>query len=83
MRNLARCTSNVLNPFLISSVVLVLLSLKYSAGVIDGIVWAVVTLVLSVIPVLCVVIGLVRVRKLDGIFDNPRHQRTRPHDLFI
>ena len=77
MTKLAKFTSDILNPFLSSFIIIVLLSMESTAGISETLKWAAISLVLSVIPILCVVIGMVRMKKLDGLFVNPREQRTR------
>jgi membrane-associated phospholipid phosphatase len=73
---LSRLTSNVLNPFLVSFIVIMLLAFKSTTSTIDAIKWALISIVLSVLPVFVVVIYLVRREKLNGIFINPREQRN-------
>jgi membrane-associated phospholipid phosphatase len=72
---LARLTTNLLNPFLMGFVVIVLLAFKGTDNNAATIKWAAISLALSVLPVLAVVIYLVRRKKLDGVFENPRRQR--------
>ncbi|MFA5308058.1 MAG: hypothetical protein WC370_01050 [Dehalococcoidales bacterium] len=73
---LARLVSNILNPFLVSVVVLIMLSFRATSTTGDAIKWAVFTLLLSVLPVLVVAIYLLQRKKLDGLFSNPRQQRN-------
>jgi membrane-associated phospholipid phosphatase len=73
---LARLTTNVLNPFLASFIVLILLAFRDTAGAIEAAKWALISIALSILPVLGVVIYLVRRKKLNGVFINPRQQRT-------
>jgi membrane-associated phospholipid phosphatase len=72
---IARLISNILNPFLMSAVVIVLLSFKDAPGTADALKWAAISLAISVLPVLVVVIWLVKRKKMDGLFDNTRRQR--------
>ncbi len=74
---LAKLTSNVLNPFLLSFVVIILLAFRDAAGTAEALKWAVISIALSVLPVFIIVVCLARRKKLDGIFVNPRHQRHR------
>jgi membrane-associated phospholipid phosphatase len=74
---IARIISNIFNPFIVSIVVLVLLALKATSSFIDAIQWILITLAISVLPVFILVIVLRRFRKLDGIFNSTREQRTR------
>ena len=76
-KRLAKVISNVLNPFLVSFVVIILLAFKSSASTPDALKWALISIALSVLPVFIIVIYLVRRKKLEGIFINPRQQRYR------
>lgn len=80
-RRLAKLTSNILNPFLVSFVVIVLLSFKSTSGASDALKWALISVALSVLPVFAVVVYLVRHQKLDGIFISPRQQRNKVYLL--
>lgn len=82
-QKLARIITNVLNPFLLSLLILVLLSIKSSTSTEEAIKWSLIGLALSVFPVFAVVIYLVSKKKLDGIFINPREQRHRIYLLAI
>jgi membrane-associated phospholipid phosphatase len=73
---LAKLTTNVLNPFLASFIVIVLLAFRDTANATEALKWASISIALSVLPVLVVVICLVQQKKLDGIFVSPRQQRT-------
>ncbi|MDD5493018.1 MAG: hypothetical protein PHV60_10140 [bacterium] len=74
-KRIAWLISNILNPFLMSGIVLVLLAFHNNSNIIDAIKWAGIAIVISVLPVFVVVIWLVRRRKMDGFFDNTRNQR--------
>ncbi len=76
-KRLAKLTSNALNPFLISFLVIILLSFKSTASTAGALKWSLIAIALSVLPVFVVVVYLVRCRKLDGIFVNPRLQRNK------
>jgi len=73
---LAKLTTNVLNPFLASLVVMVLLAFRDTSTTGEALKWAAISVVLSVLPVLGAVVYLVRIKKMDGVFINPRQQRT-------
>jgi hypothetical protein len=75
-KTLAGLTTNVINPFLMSFIVIVLLAFKGTDSAAAAVKWASIATALSVLPVLVVVFFLVRRKKLDGIFVNPRWQRT-------
>jgi membrane-associated phospholipid phosphatase len=73
---LAKLISNILNPFLIGVVVLILVALDTTDTVADAFKWSLIALALSVLPVFILTICLVRFKKLDGLFTNPRQQRN-------
>lgn len=83
MQRLAKLTSNILNPFLVSFSIIVLLSFESAAGLTDAIKWSLISVVLSVLPVFAFVVYLVHNNKLDSIFISPRHQRNRIYLLAI
>jgi len=78
---LARLTSNVFNPFLVSFAVIILLAFESTVTVAEAFKWLSVSLALSVLPVFAFVVFMVRINKLDGIFINPRRQRTKVYVL--
>ena len=79
-KSLAKLTSNIVNPFLVSFVVIILLSFESTSSTSDALKWAAISVALSVLPVFSVVVYLVQNKKLEGIFVNPRHQR---HKLYL
>jgi membrane-associated phospholipid phosphatase len=83
MQRLAKLTSNILNPFLVSFSIIVLLSFKSATGLTDAIKWSLISVVLSVVPVFAFVVYLVYNNELDSIFISPRHQRNRIYLLAI
>ena len=82
-QKLARIATNVLNPFLLSLLILVLLAMESTSSPDEAVKWSLIGLALSVFPVFVVVIYLVSKKKLDGIFINPRQQRHRIYLLAI
>jgi len=82
MRNrLAKLTSDILNPFLVSFAVIILLAFESTATTPDALKWSSISVALSVLPVFAIVVCLVQNKKLDSIFVNPRRQRTRVYLL--
>jgi membrane-associated phospholipid phosphatase len=73
---LARLTTSILNPFLASSIVMILFAFRDTYGTLEAVKWAAISVVLSVLPVLVAVLYMVWKKKLDGVFVNPRQQRT-------
>jgi membrane-associated phospholipid phosphatase len=74
-KRIARLISNILNPFIFSAAVLVLLSFHNTADTGEALKWVGVSLAISVVPVFIIVIWLVRRKKMDGLYDNTNHQR--------
>ena len=78
---LAKLISNIINPFLVSFTVIALLAFESTASITEALKWLSISIVLSVLPVFVFVVYMVRIRQLDGIFINPRKQRTRIYVL--
>jgi hypothetical protein len=69
--------SNILNPFLISVVLILLLSFRATSGVLDALKWSLILVAISILPVCSVIVYLARKGKIDGVFTAVREQRTR------
>ena len=78
---LARYISNIFNPFVVGIVVLTLLALRDVADIKRAMEWVLISIVLSIVPVFVAVVCLVRFKKLDSFFSNPREQRTTVYIL--
>ena len=76
-KQIASLISDVLNPFIVSIVLIFILSVASSGSTVDVFKWAFLALGLSVIPVFCVILFWFRKGKLDTIFTSIRQQRTR------
>lgn len=76
-KRLAKLTSNILNPFLVSFAIIILLSFEATPSTSEALKWSLISLALSVLPVFIAVVYLARRRKLDSIFTNSRWQRKR------
>lgn len=76
-KRLAKLTSNILNPFLVSSAVIILLSFESTASTSEALKWLAISLALSVLPVFIAVVYFVRRQKLESIFVNSRRQRNK------
>jgi len=72
----ARLITNIINPFLVSFAVIVPLAFEGADSTGAALKWAGIALAFSVLPVLATVLCLVRRKMLDGVFANPRRQRT-------
>ncbi|MBI2868497.1 MAG: phosphatidic acid phosphatase [Chloroflexi bacterium] len=77
---LARLTSNVFNPFLLSFLVIFLVSFHTAPGFGEAVKWSLISGGLSILPVLTIVICLVKGGHLEGIFINARSQR---HQIYL
>jgi membrane-associated phospholipid phosphatase len=74
-KKLARIIADIVNPFLLSFIVLILLAVESAPSAAEAARWSLICLSLSVVPVFAVVVYLVRRKKLDGVFINSRRQR--------
>jgi hypothetical protein len=80
---LARLITNVINPFAVSAVVIALLAFRDTPDLAHGVLWTVITLAISIFPVSLAVALMVRFRKMDGIFNNPRRQRYLMYGIAV
>ncbi len=76
-KRIANLTSNILNPFLVSIVLILLLSFKSTSSALDAVKWLLISIAVSVLPVFGVIIYLVRSQKLENVFIDVRKQRTK------
>ncbi len=76
-KRLAKLTTNVLNPFLVSLAMITLLSFTSISSRSDAIKWSLILTAFSILPVFVVVVYLVHNQKLEGIFINPRRERSK------
>ncbi len=76
-KQLATLTTNILNPFLVSLAMIVLLSFTSLSSAFDAIKWSLILTALSVLPVFIVTLYLVRHQRLEGIFSHDRKDRTK------
>ena len=74
---IASLTSNILNPFLVSLVFILLLSFKSTSSALDAVKWSLISVAASILPVFGVIVYLVRSQKLESTFSNVRKQRTK------
>ena len=82
-KRIANLTSNILNPFLVSLVAILLLSFESIRGTFDALKWAFVLVVIGILPLFSTGIYLVRKGRLDSIFTSVRRQRTRLYLLSV
>ena len=76
-KRIANLTSNILNPFVVSLVVILLLSFVSTPSTLDALKWALISMALSVLPVFLVIVYLVQTGRLDAVFTIVRGQRTQ------
>ena len=76
-KRIAKLTSNALNPFLVSFIVIILISFESTSTTSEALKWSLISIALSILPVFAVIIFLVRNQKLQGIFIKVRRERNR------
>ena len=82
-KRIAKLTSNILNPFLVSFIVIILISFESTSTTPEALKWSLISIALSILPVFAVIIYLVRNRKLQGIFIKVRRERNKIYLLAI
>jgi len=78
---IANLTSHILNPFVVSLVVILLLAFESASSIADALKWALILIAVSILPVFSVMVYLARSGRLDGIFTSVRGQRTKVYAL--
>jgi len=76
-KRIANLISNILNPFLVSLVLILSLSFESTSSLTDGIKWSLILIALSILPVFLSIVYLVRSGRLEGLFTTVRGQRTK------
>ena len=76
-RRIANLISNTLNPFLVSVVLILLLSFNSTPSLLEGLKWSLILIALSILPVFSVIVYLVRSNRLESLFTTVRRQRTK------
>ncbi len=76
-KQIANLTSNILNPFSVSLIIILLLSFESTYTTLDALKWSLILIAVSILPVFLVVVYLARRGRLDGIFTSVRKQRTK------
>ena len=74
---IASLISNILNPFLVGLVLILLLSFKSTPSALDAVKWSLISVAASILPVFGVIVYLVRSQKFESAFINVRKQRTK------
>ncbi|MFC1961836.1 hypothetical protein ACFLWN_02150 [Chloroflexota bacterium] len=83
MKKLAKLTSDIVNPFSMSLVMIILLCLRSATTVSSAIKWALLAVAFSILPVLAIILYLVHNEKLDSLFIKTRQQRSKIYLLAI
>ena len=79
-KQIANLTSSILNPFLVSLVVIILVSFESTSTITDAIKWSLILIAVSILPVFSIIVYLVHNERLEGIFVNVRRQR---HKIYL
>jgi len=82
-RHIANLTSNILNPFAVSLVVILLLSFESTSTTSDALRWALILIIVSILPIFLIMVYLVRRGRLDSFFTDVRRQRTAVYLLAV
>ena len=78
---IANLTSNLLNPFLVSLIIILLLSFEATSSILDALKWSLILIALSILPVYALIIYLVRSKRVESLFIHVRKQRTKVYLL--
>lgn len=76
-KKLAESISEIINPILVSLIAIALLSYESTTSTTDAIKWAAILIFLCVVPVYLTAYILVRMGRLEGIFNNTREKREQ------
>ena len=74
---LANLISNIFNPFALSLLGVVLISIKSTGSILDALRWSAVFIAICMVPVYLFIAHYVRTGHLDSFFSNSQQQRTR------
>ena len=80
-RRTARLISNLLNPFSVSIIIIILISVESTTSAEAALKWTLLALAVSILPIFSIVFYLVRSDRLDDFFINVRKQRYRIYFL--
>ncbi len=80
-KRIANLISNIMNPFLVALIIILLLSFESTSSTLDALKWSLILIALSILPIFSVIIYLVRNKRLDSIFNSVRGQRTKVYWL--
>ncbi len=74
---IANLISKILNPLVVSLVLILLLSLKSTFSTLDAVKWSLISIAIGILPVFSVIIYLVRKQRLESPLIITRRQRTK------
>lgn len=80
-KQLASLTSNILNPYLVGLIIILLISFESTATTGEAVKWSLILTGISILPVFFVVVYLTRKDKLADIFITVRRQRNKIYAL--
>ncbi len=73
---LANFASNVLNPFLLGLVAVLLVSIGSTERLSEAFTWSLIVIGVSMLPVYLLAVYFVKSGRLDSVFSSSRQQRT-------
>jgi len=76
-KQVANLVSGILNPFLVSLVIILLLSFESTRSPLDALKWSLILIAISLVPVYSVVVYFGRNERLGSSFFDVRKQRTK------
>jgi membrane-associated phospholipid phosphatase len=76
-KRLATLVSNLFNPFLLSIVIIILISIEASTSTRAALLWSLLSLALTILPIFAILFYLVRSDRLDDFFIKVRQQRYK------
>ncbi len=76
-KQIANLVSSILNPFLVSLVIILLLSFESTRSPLDALKWSLILIAISIVPIYSVVVYFGRNDRLGSRFINVRKQRTK------
>jgi len=75
-KKIASLISNILNPFIIGSLLILLISFQSTGNTLEAVKWSAILLALTLLPTYLAAVYLVGRKKMDRIFTDVRQQRT-------
>jgi membrane-associated phospholipid phosphatase len=82
-KNIARLVAGVVNPFLGCTVLVFLVLLENTDNLKECIQWFILSIAISVVPILLIISYLVKLQRLDDIFITVRVQRNKVYAISV